>query len=72
MEKNEIKKVLYREKPIAKLTQRNGIIGRKGAIFYEAELSNGTLILFDVVVSDLGDADLLMEMPAQLLIRYLV
>ena len=72
MNKNEAKKVLYREKPVAKmLPLPNGAIARKGIIQYRAETSAGE-ILFDVDVADMGDADLFPEMPAQLMIRYLV
>ena len=72
MDRNEIKKILYKEKPLAICTPRNGVIYRKGIIFYEARLQDGTIVQFDIDVKDLGDADLHPKMSAQLLIRYLI
>lgn len=72
MDKNEIKKELYKQKPIAKYQMLpNGALARKGAIEYKALLEDKTEVFFDVIVSDLGDADLFPEMDAKLLIRYL-
>lgn len=66
MEKNELKKVLYREKPLANLTYV-----RKGVIYYECVV-NDIHILFEVPVNDIGDADFFPTMRAQHLIRWLV
>lgn len=66
MNTNEIKKALYREKPVAKLQ-----LIRKGIAHYMAETSIGT-VQFDVVVAEMGDAGLYLEMPnCQLLARYI-
>lgn len=64
MEKNEVRKVLYKEKPVAKFDYI-----RKGLSFYSAESSMGKL-RFEIPVSDMGDADFLPEMEAQYLFRW--
>jgi hypothetical protein len=71
MEKNEIKKELYKQKPMAALD-----FIRKGIAYYSTVLNFDTLdsesIQFEVPVSDMGDADFFGHMDAKLLIRYLV
>lgn len=74
MEINEIKKELYKQKPEASL-----LYIRKGVAYYEAilrikghVLTKAKRVFFEVPVSDMGDADLLPQMDAKLLIRYLV
>lgn len=67
MEKNEIKKELYRNNPKAELK-----FIRKGVAYYESLLSNEQEIRFEVPVSDMGDADFHSSMDSKLLIRYLV
>lgn len=70
---NEIKKALYKEKPVAKLDYLHGeIVVRGGIVRYKALLQDETEVYYEVKVSEMGDADLLVEMPAQLLIRYIV
>ena len=66
MEINDIKKYLYKVKPMAKL-----LYIRKGSAYYEAPGPEKEF-LFKVPVEDMGDADYLPEMPAQQLIRYLL
>lgn len=66
METNEIKKYLYKEKPLAELTYI-----RKGIAYYQVQIEEYT-IKFEVPVNDMGDADFFSEMDAKLLIRYLV
>jgi hypothetical protein len=71
MEKNEIKKELYKQKPMATL---NFI--RKGVAHYSTILNdeNGidsTSVHFEVPIEDMGDADFFAHMDAKLLIRYL-
>lgn len=65
MEKNELKKILYREKPLAQLD-----FIRKGKVYYSCVV-NDIHMTFEVPVSDMGDADLFPTMDAHLLIRYL-
>lgn len=72
MEQNEIKKVLYKERPVAKQVAlyRDG-----GSKDYEAETSIGT-IEFHVPITDQRDDNgksvpFEKEMPGQLLIRWL-
>jgi len=71
MEKNEIKKALYKQKPVAKLQMI-----RKGLAYYSATIEVNekvdTEVQFEVPVNDMGDADFFPEMDAKLLNRYLV
>jgi hypothetical protein len=66
MEKVEIKKALYKEKPNAKF-----MYVRKGNIHYTTSIASGYEVTFTVPVGDIGDADFLFEMPAQLLNRWI-
>lgn len=75
MELNEIKKILYKEKPIAMLKD-NGVSGVRGASAvtgstYEANTSAG-VIKFFVLHHEMGDVHFMQEEPAQLLIRWIV
>ena len=63
--KNELKKALYREKPIAKLSDSNNEL-----FTYVAKTTLGD-ITFKVPVNDMGDATFHPYMPAQLLIRWM-
>lgn len=67
MEKNDIKKALYRQKPIAKKTKEV-----ENVYLYETSLEEGMKIYFEVPVSDMGDATFGDEMDAKLLIRWIV
>jgi hypothetical protein len=67
MELNEVKKSLYKEKPVATFTQ---IL--KGICYYETSLQDGTKVFFSVPHSDMGDASFTVEMNAQLLNRWIV
>jgi hypothetical protein len=67
MELNEIKKTLYKEKPLATL-----LYIRKGSAYYFTSLSDGTRVDFEVPVNDMGDTDYLNQMDAKLLIRYII
>ena len=64
MDKNEIKKALYRQKPTAFF---NYI--RKGVAYYHTEL-DGENLRFEIPVDDMGDADFGSTMEAKLLIRW--
>jgi hypothetical protein len=73
MTSTEIKKELYKQKPIAKL-----LYIRKGVAYYVAKIGieDGTIfkskeVFFEVPVSDMGDADFTSEMDAKLLNRWL-
>lgn len=69
MEKNEIKKALYKQKPTAKLE-----FIRVGVAYYSTEIKDGDndfTVSFQVPVDDMGDADYFPEMDAKLLIRYI-
>lgn len=65
---NELKKILYKEKPTAKLLSVN-----RTGIKYTTEIAEGPApVNFFVPMVDIGDGEFMSEMPAQLLIRYLV
>ena len=66
MEKGEIKKMLYREKPLAHFDMI-----RKGKAYYLC-VCNDVHMVFEIHVSDMGDADFFPTMQAQHLIRWLV
>lgn len=66
MNKNELKKYLYRENPVAEL-----LMVRMGNVYYMTNGPENTEIRFTVPVDDMGDTDFLREMPAKLLIRWM-
>lgn len=66
MEKNQIKKLLYSEKPTAYL---NSV--RKDGILYTVP-SYGTNISFLVPLNEIGEVIWKLQMEAHLLIRYLL
>lgn len=65
MDINEIKKILYKEKPKAHFSSMN-----KSFIRYYTKISE-TIITFLIPVSDIGDATFEDEMEAKLLIRWI-
>lgn len=72
--KNEIKKLLYKQKPKAEL-----LFIRKGVAYYdtvlvveEEPMKIHKTFFFEVPIEDMGEADFLPEMDAKLLIRWLV
>jgi hypothetical protein len=67
MEINEIKKALYREKPMAELVS----VGF-GRAYYTTQLENGEEVKFEVPVDDMGDTMFHLEMEAHLLNRWIV
>lgn len=75
MEINEIKKSLYKEKPIAKKTaQIMGLVDPPIMLHaeYKCKLANGTTVIFAVPRKEMGEKPFDDEMPAQLLIRWIV
>ena len=70
MEKNEIKKALYKQKPEAKL-----LFIRQGHVYYSTWINvndeNDRRVVFKIPVEDMGDADFLPEMDGKLLIRWI-
>lgn len=66
METNEIKKALYKQKPIAKK-----ISEEDGNYVYKTRLNDGTGLDFIVPIKDMGDANFEEEMEAKYLIRWL-
>ena len=73
MEKNEVKKALYKQNPKATF---NFI--RKGVAYYRTEIRGEESIpqtfqiFFEIPVIDMGDADFESTMDAKLLIRWIV
>ena len=66
MTKNEIKKDLYKQNPKALFKYI-----RKNVAFYETKLENGSDVLFEIPVVDMGDADFFQEMEGKYLIRWI-
>jgi len=66
MEKNEIKKALYKTKPLASFTKI-----KNGNAYYVASIEDEA-IFFEIPVNDMGDAEFLMLMDAKLLIRWIL
>lgn len=67
-ERDEIKKDIYRTKPVAELLYIN-----KDGIHYKAHVWESAYnIFFRVPLNDLGEAKWSANMPAQLLLRYLI
>lgn len=72
MELNEIKKVLYKEKPTALLYGEEGSPASNDYTFiYFTVMSIGE-VTFRVPVSEMGEKVFGAELPAQLLIRWMV
>jgi hypothetical protein len=71
MEKNDIKKLLYKQNPVAKF-----LYVRKGNAYYDTTVEDTTLgsvyIQFEVPVNDMGDADFLPIMEAKFLNRWIL
>lgn len=67
MEKNEVKKALYKQNPKATF---NFI--RKGVAYYTTEINETFQIFFEIPVIDMGDADFESTMDAKLLIRWII
>lgn len=61
----EIKKNLYKQKPVASLRYI-----RKGTAYYYADLEEQR-VEFEIPINDMGDADFLPRMDAKLLGRWL-
>lgn len=73
MEKNEIKKALYKQKPVANFKMvRNSVAYYESVIQDEQAEPVPYTVNFAIPVSDMGDADLLPEMDGKLLIRYIL
>ena len=76
MEKNEIKKLLYKQNPKANLDYI-----RKGIAYYwtvistektEEKLSESRQVFFEIPINDMGDADFLSQMDSKHLNRWIV
>lgn len=75
MTKEEIKKELYKQKPIAKkvTTYINPPNCDSDFTSYHTYLKDNTLVIFDVMHNEFEDISKLEEkMPAQLLIRWMI
>jgi hypothetical protein len=69
MNKNEIKKLLYKEKPIAKKTNDLIMLVPIENTLYKTILNNGLEVYFTIPPKDKIEEK---EIPAQLLIRWLL
>jgi hypothetical protein len=73
MELTEIKKILYKQNPKAKLQMI-----RKNVAYYETFISTGFIssgsykVSFEIPVNDMGDADFMYEMDSKYLNRWIV
>ena len=67
MNTNEIKKVLYKEKPLAKKYAQP----ENKSFYYKVDTSIGE-VRFNVPISEMGDNLFESEISAQLLIRWIV
>ena len=70
MEKNEVKKALYKQNPKA-----NFKFIRKGVAYYLTTIDSDNELIqinFEIPVNDMGDADFETTMDAKLLIRWIV
>ena len=65
MNRTEIRKTLYKQKPNAAL-----MYIRKGTAYYETQLETQKIV-FEIPVEDMGDADFHPIMEAKLLIRWI-
>jgi hypothetical protein len=66
MNKTELKKALYKQKPEARFSHI-----RKGNAYYYADLEE-CRVHFEIPVSDMGDADFNAKMDGKLLNRWIV
>jgi hypothetical protein len=72
MEKNDIKKALYKQNPIASFKMI-----RKGVAYYTTSIKDDSeeimrRVSFEIPVEDMGDADFLLTMDGKLLNRWIV
>lgn len=71
MNKNEIKKSLYKQNPKASLSYI-----RKGNAYYTSTIEDVTegrkFVQFEIPIADMGDADFFPEMEAKFLIRWIL
>lgn len=65
-EMNEIKKALYKEKPVAVFQSIE-----KGIVSYAAILNDNSIVRFEVPFKDMGETPFLLNMEARLLIRWI-
>ena len=68
MTTNEIKKALYKNKPIAYLKASES---SEDKYVYYAQLLNSEVVRFDIPLTDMGNEKFTVTMPAQLLIRWI-
>ena len=66
MEKNEIKKKLYKEKPLAIF-----LSAKKGYLNYSSTFKDSSIVNFRIPFEDIGDGIFDFQMDAKLLIRWI-
>ncbi len=73
MDKNEIKKALYKQKPEAFLLHiRGGKAYYRTIFMLDEDATEQTIVNFEIPLDDMGDATLYPEMDGKLLIRYIM
>lgn len=74
MNKTEIKKALYKQKPIAEFTHiKSGIAYYRTIVLLGSEkIKYNQQVFFEIPVNDMGDASFTTEMDAKLLNRWIV
>lgn len=72
MTTNELKKALYKEKPIARMIMEGeSPEGTEYTYWYGTQLADETVVTFKVPRSEMGENEFEKEVPAQLLIRWM-
>ncbi len=66
METVEIKKALYKQKPLASFVKI-----KDGCAYYLSNITEQDGLIFKIPVGDMGDAEFIFLMDAKLLIRWL-
>lgn len=72
MNRNDVKKALYKEKPIAKITDDLILITPIESLSYKTRLSNGYVVYFNIPLSDWPNSNMIKIIESQLLIRWLL
>ena len=73
MNKTEIKKELYKQKPKAEFTHiKNGVAYYRTLLSIGEKMKYTQPVFFEIPVDDMGDADFKSEMDAKLLNRWIL
>lgn len=72
MKESEIKKALYREKPLAEITKDLFLVTPLDSLSYKTTLENGYDVYFNVPLKEWKEGNMVDVMESQLLIRWLL